>query len=361
MLRKIFVSFLAFISFICANAQDSTSKKGKLTVTGSVDAYYRFNFENAKDSGYTNNYTSFTNSHNSFELGMASVKADYAIGKVDGVIDLGFGRRAEEFNYTDGDIDQGKNGFLTLAALKQAYLSYAPSDKVKFTLGKWMTHVGYELCDAYLNRNYSMDYMFSYGPFFHTGLKLDVTPSSNFGFMVGIANPTDLTTASFAKKHFLGQIHAASSSGKINGYVNYMGGKDFSDAMTNQIDAVITGTVSDKFTIGYNGSIKMVKPEAGDNGSWWGSALYLNFDPTSKLGITARGEYFSDEDGLAAFGTNIFDATLSFDIRIDNLTIIPELRLDTAKDPIFFKKDDPAFAPSAKSTASFILGATYHF
>lgn len=361
MLRKIFVTVLSVCFVICANAQDSSSRKGNLTIGGSVDAYYRFNFANAKDSGYTNNYTSFTNSHNSFELGMASVKADYAIGKVDGVLDLGFGRRAEEFNYTDGDLDQGKNGFLTLAAVKQLYLSYAPSDKVKFTIGKWTTHIGYELLDAYLNRNYSMDYMFSYGPFFHTGLKLDVTPNSNFGFMVGVANPTDFTTASFAKKHFLGQLHGASSSGKISGYLNYVGGKDFSDAMINQIDAVVTGTVSDKFTIGYNGSVKLVKPDAGDNASWWGSALYLNFDPTSKLGITARGEYFSDEDGLATFGTNIFDATLSLNIKIDNLTIIPELRLDSAKDPIFFKKNDPSFAPSAKSTGSFILAATYHF
>ena len=106
-------------------------------------------FYNAKDSGRTNNYTSFTNSQNSFELGMASLKADYAIGKVDGVIDLGFGRRAEEFSYND----QG-----AMAAIKQAYVSFAASDKVKFTMGKWGTHVGYELLDAYLNRNYSMDY-----------------------------------------------------------------------------------------------------------------------------------------------------------------------------------------------------------
>ena len=41
-------------------------------------------------------------------------------------------------------------------------------------MGKWATHVGYELADAYLNRNYSMDYMFSYGPFSHTGLKADI-------------------------------------------------------------------------------------------------------------------------------------------------------------------------------------------
>jgi len=358
---KILLTSAILLTAGIVRAQDSTSKKGNLTISGSADVYYRFNFHNAKDSGYTNNYTSFTNSHNSFELGMASIKADYAIGKVDGVIDLGFGRRAEEFSYTDGDLDQGKNGFETLAAVKQLYVSYAPSSKVKFTMGKWATHVGYELLDAYLNRNYSMDYMFSYGPFFHTGLKLDVTVNSNFGLMTGVANPTDFSTASFAKKNFLGQIHLATSDSKLGGYLNYVGGNDQSDAIINQFDAVITGIISSKFNISYNGTVKMVKPVGGDNDSWWGSALYLNFDPSSVVGITARGEYFGDKNGVAGFGTDIFDATLSLDIHIYNLTIIPEFRVDAAKDPIFFKKDDPSNAPSAKSTGSFILGATYHF
>ena len=52
-------------------------------------------------------------------------------------------------------------------------------------MGKWFTHVGYELSDAYLNRNYSMDYMFSYGPFFHTGIKMDVTAKQKFRFYDG--------------------------------------------------------------------------------------------------------------------------------------------------------------------------------
>src|SRR5215813_12582066 len=208
MLRKFLIFFSAFASFLYSNAQDST-RKGNLSISGSVDAYYRYNFHNAKDSGYTNNYTSFTNSQNSFELGMASIKGDYSIGKVDGVLDLGFGKRAEEFSYND----QG-----TVVAIKQAYVSYAPNDKVKFTMGKWFTHVGYEVPDAYLNRNYSMDYMFSYGPFFHMGIKADVTANGNFGFMVGVANPTDFTTASFAKKNFIAQVHLATSNSKMNAY-----------------------------------------------------------------------------------------------------------------------------------------------
>ena len=91
-------------------------KVGKLSITGSVDGYYRYNFQNAKDSARTNNYTSFTNSQNSFELGMASLKADYTIGKVEAVADLGFGKRAEEFSYND----EGR-----LAAIKQAFVSYS--------------------------------------------------------------------------------------------------------------------------------------------------------------------------------------------------------------------------------------------
>ncbi|MGZ8557648.1 MAG: outer membrane beta-barrel protein [Chitinophagaceae bacterium] len=348
----VFTLALATGHTVFSQDKDSTEKRSPLTLSGSVDGYYRSNFHNAKDSGHINNFTSFTNSQNSFELGMASLKADYNTGKVQGVIDLGFGRRAEEFSYND----EG-----TLAAIKQAYVAYTPSDHVKFTMGKWATHVGYEMLDAYLNRNYSMDYMFSYGPFFHTGLKADITVNSNFGFMVGIANPTDMMSASFAKKSFLGQIHLASSNNKISGYLNYVGGKDLSDASINQIDAVITGTVCSKFSIGYNGTVKSVKPAGGsDSESWWASALYFNYDPTSVLGLTLRGEYFGDKKGVAGFGTNLYDVTLSAGIHIDNLTIVPELRWDGAKDPIFYKNSDKVL-PTAKSTGSFILGAHFHF
>ena len=351
---------------VIASAQDST-KKGTLIINGSVDAYYRFNFANAKDSARTNNLTSFTNSQNSFELGMASVKADYTIGKVDGLLDLGFGRRAEEFSYNDGNgWPHGTgNGFSTLAAVKQAYVSYSPSDKVKFTMGKWGTHVGYEVLDAYLNRNYSMDYMFSYGPFSHTGIKLDVTANKNFAFMIGVANPTDMVTASFSKKYFIGQIHLTTTDTKVTGYLNYVGGKDMTNASINQFDVVITGTVTSKFNIGYNGTVKSVKPSGGSSNSWWGSALYLNYDPTTIFGLTARGEYFSDNNALAnvtglGIGTDITDFTLSGNIRLDNLTIIPEFRIDTGKNPVFYKNSDTSF-PTAKSTGSFILAATYHF
>jgi hypothetical protein len=353
MLRKFLAIATVLAPFSGAFSQDSTApaapEEKKLTISGSVDAYYRFNFANAKDSARTNNYTSFTNSQNSFEVGMASVKLGYNTGKVGLVADLGFGTRAAEFAYAESGI---------LAAIKQAYVTYSPSDKVTFTMGKFATHVGYELLDPQLNRNYSMDYMFSYGPFSHTGLKADINLSDNFGFMLGVANPTDLISAPFEKKFFLAQVHGGTEN--FSAYLNYVGGKDMSDVASNQFDLVLTGKVSDKFSVGYNGTVKSAK-YAGSSASWWGSALYLNVDPTDKFGFTLRGEVFDDKKGVAGFYTSLFDATLSLNIKpSENFTIIPEFRLDSSKDPLFYKNSDTD-SPTSKGTGSFILAAIYSF
>jgi hypothetical protein len=337
------------------SADAAEEKKSTTTVTGSVDAYFRYNFANAKSISATNNFTSFTNSQNSFELGMASLKLEHTTGKVGGVIDLGFGTRAEEFSYNDSG---------TRFAIKQAYITYAPSDKLKFTAGSWATHVGYELVDAYLNRNYSMSYMFSYGPFFHTGVKADIALGGKNNLMVGLANPTDLKSANFQQKMVIGQYSTATKNDKVKLYVNYQGGKASETVKLNQGDLVLTAAVSDKFSIGYNGTLQSWK-EKGPNGkygdavSWFGSAVYLNVDPQSWFGLTLRGEYFDDKDGASAgaFNSSIFTTTLSANFKIDNLTIIPEIRIESAKDPIFLKSS----GAGSKSTATALIAAVYKF
>lgn len=363
-MRKHFLFLSAFFAFIFgAHAQDTTAKAPDAGVevagvkfTGSVDVYCRYNFENPK-SGFINNYTSFTNSQNSFELGMASLQAAHSFGKASAFFDLGFGRRAEEFNYPDGEINAGKNGFLTLASVKQLNVSYAITDKFKLTMGKWATHIGYELVDAYLNRNYSMDYMFSYGPFSHTGLKADIGLGKKSALMIGIANSTDNATTTLSRKYGIAQFSTGTSNDKLKVYVNYQGsyGGSFS---TTQFDLVVNGTISSKFGIGYNGTVQSSKPSGGSSASWWGQALYFNYDPVSTFGITLRGEYFDNKKAVvSAPATSIVDVTLSPNFKVGNLTIIPELRVDAGKDAIFKKNNNDL----TKTTFTGILAAAYHF
>lgn len=359
MIHKFFATAIAVAcSAGAAFSQDSTiaateEPAPKPVISGSVDVYYRYNFANAKiaGTGVTNNFTSFTNSQNSFELGMASVRLDHSIGKVSVVADLGFGKRAEDFSYNDAN---------TMFAIKQAYVSYAVNDNLKFTAGSWATHVGYELVDPHLNRNYSMSYMFSYGPFFHTGVKAELT-SGKSGFMVSLVNPNDLKTASFQQKMVGAQYsYAASDSWKF--YLNYIGGKLSEVTNLQQIDAVLLGTISDKFSIGYNGTVQSQKAKDSlgkysSADSWWGSALYFNVDPTPKFGLTLRTEYFDDKKNILGFEGNIFATTLSANFKAGPLTIIPELRLDNSNRELFVKNSGAA----TKSTATALVAAVYRF
>jgi hypothetical protein len=104
------------VSFFSAFSQVTTKT---LAYSGSIDTYYRYNF-----SGQQNNYTSFTNSQSSFELGIASLKADATdvSGKVGATIDLGFGRRVEEFRTTMAILIQVKTALLHLQLLNRLSL-----------------------------------------------------------------------------------------------------------------------------------------------------------------------------------------------------------------------------------------------
>ena len=354
LLKKVLASTAFAACMMAAHAQDSTKT---LSFSGSLDGYYRFN---PGGQNNPNSKTSFTNSANSFELGMASLRADATAfsGKVGATVDLGFGNRAAEFSYND------EGG---LQYIKQAYVTYAPTANLKFTAGKFGTHVGYEVLDPFANRNYSMSYMFTNGPFFHTGLKADIT-AGKVGFMVGIANHVDQSTSASGIRDVLAQVSlAANDNWKF--YLNYwgfFGAKSFESTngseSTSQLDFVATGTLSDKFSIGANATMQSLKLDAGssktDSKSWFGGALYLNYDPTAALGLTLRGEYIGDKDDIKFAGAeNIFQTTLSADFKVGPLTIIPELRVDNAKNEVFFKGD----GTGSKSTFSALVAAVYRF
>ncbi len=365
MLRKYFVAAFGLLSCTVSVAQTASStvdtavaapaSEPALTITGSVDAYYKLDF--AKTTA--NSFTSFTQTHNAFSIGMASVKFEHSGDKISAVADLGFGPRAKDFAYTDEGITQ---------AVKQLYVSYSPAEWLKLTMGTWGTHVGYELLDPQLNRNYSMSYMFTNGPFSHTGLKADFSAGQH-SFMVGVANATDfrIPPSDQINKKFLLAQYSFAPSDNVKFYLNYVGGQNPDTSKTSQFDAVITAKISDKFNVGFNATSNSTKFWDGtkntDGLTWGGAALYLNVDPTPAFGLTLRGELFSDKDQLKPFasatqGGSIFATTLSANFKTGGFTFIPELRVDNANNNALFIDKDGI---GTKSAASFLIAAIYSF
>ncbi len=291
-----------------------------LLISGFVDAYYQNSFTNTVFP------TSFTPNDKSFSLGMANLVLAKE-GKVGFVADIAFGPRAESANGYAGT---------ALSFIKQLYVSYAATDFLKFTLGNFGTHVGYEVIDSKTNFNYSTSYMFSFGPFFHTGLKANITLSDRFGAIIGIFNDTDTKIDVVSGKHLGGQF--SYTSDKLSAYMNYIGGRvaDASETtpetFSHQFDLTASFQTTEKLGLGLNASLKKVRPDDELTTSWSGIALYAKYAFGKVFSLGLRGELIQDKDGLilGLEKENIAAFTLSGNIHLGNLTVIPEFRVDSA-------------------------------
>jgi hypothetical protein len=354
MLRNFLLSIMAitltFTSF-SQTPRDSASLHSipALIITGSADLYYRYDLARTDK----NNFTSFTNTHNQFNLGSAGIKLEHKSARVDMVADLAVGPRQKDFAYNDKGITQ---------AIKQLYISYTVNNWLKVTAGTWATHLCYESPDAAANRNYSMSYLFTNGPFSHTGVKADFTTGKS-GLMIGIANPNDhrsIPSEGHNNKNIIAQYSYAPSD-NLKFCLNYVGGRDIEDNRTHQYDFVLTARTSTFFSLGFNGSVNkssLASEKYASSHSWWGSALYLNIDPKSWFGLTLRTEYFNDEKGACLPApASLVATTLSASFKVDGFTFIPEFRLENANTPIYIHHDG---APT-HTAGSFLLAAVYSF
>ncbi|WP_373516237.1 outer membrane beta-barrel protein [Pricia sp.] len=326
--------------------------KPKFTISGSIDAYYRANLngDNSADeeTGAPNAApgSSFANLPG-FALGMANLIVGYDGEKAGFVADLVFGPRGTDAIFASPIYSATGN------IVNQLYGYWNVSDNVKLTLGNFNTFLGYEVISPVANFNYSTSYLFSYGPFSHTGLKADFTLSEDFSMMLAVMNQTDITELNLTGKYAYG-----AQLGYSGQYLNLL-----IDNGSYEIDYTGGFDLSDSFFLGINAAYF-----DGDEGigNFAGAALYPQYATSENFTIGLRGEYFMETDGFGAIGVDaadgdasVFAVTLTGSATIGNLMIKPELRLDTASDESEYFADSDLMAQ--KSLSSFVLAAIYSF
>lgn len=347
-MKSICTLLLLTISTTFMFAQEETEDKKKFTVEGSVDVYFRQNISgpNGEDAIAPN--TSFAN-RNGFAIGMANVIGAFESenGKVGAVADLVFGPRGEEAVFLSGPSSNIVN---------QLYVYWNVSEKVKLTLGNFNTFLGYEVISPTANFNYSTSYMFSYGPFSHTGIKADFTLSEDFSAMLALLNQTDATEFNFDNDYTLG-----AQLGYKSTYLNFLYGKQGGNSeSTFQVDLTTGYDLSDDFFLGLNATYNNT-----DGASFYGVALYPQFKTSDAFTLGLRGEYFAEgEGGAGAIGgydlegdASVVAVTLTGSYSVGDLTIKPEFRLDSASEDTFLDTDqDPS-----NSLSSFVIAGIYKF
>ncbi len=377
--KNIFLLLLMLLSTSAIVAQDEEEDtKPKFSFSGSVDAYYRTNFnglnstvpviENGEEIGEISPSapgSSFAND-TGFAIGMINLIAGYEGKKVGFVADLVFGPRGEDAVFND---------IGSTNVVNQLYVYWNVSDKVTLTLGNFNTFLGYEVISPVANFNYSTSYMFSYGPFSHAGLKADFDLGNDWSAMVAILNQTDFTSSARVS-----DLSFGAQLGYSGQFLNFLYGKQGVDKIF--VDgAIVEPDIKGLFQIDYTGGfnfgedfflgINATYQDTGDVGydedtpedlGFYGVALYPQYTTSETFTIGLRGEYFEEIGDFGAIGTgmmdsNVFAITATGNIQIGNLAIKPEIRLDTASDNSFLNSDLEA----QDNLSSFVLAAVYSF
>ncbi len=325
---------LIIAAFLIVGFSTTGQKKVEKTfnLSGSIDTYFRRNidggnFDTAPGSSFANKP--------GFALGMINIIVGYEGEKVGFVADMVYGPRGNDavFGSPLGSSE----------VVNQLYAYWNVSEAVKLTIGNFNTFLGYEVISPVGNFNYSTSYLFSYGPFSHSGLKADFTLSEKSSLMLAVMNPTDKTEFNPTGEYSLGVQY-----GYSNQYLNFL-----LNPNSYEIDYTGGFNASDSFYLGINAAYFKAK----DDPDFYGFALYPQYSVSDKLKLGLRGEFFQEDGHLEAIGTGVEDSsvlafTLTANYKVDSLVIIPEVRLDSASEAAF---------GVGKNLSSFLLAVVYTF
>lgn len=384
-IRSIYTIALMMFSFAAYSQSDSTKT---FTLSGSVDTYVHTSLGAVNEAyGSSGPTTAFANLKG-FSLGMVNLIASYQGEKAGFTADVVFGPRGRDAVFYNGFATGSYTG---QRIINQLYAFYKISDGVTLNMGQFNTFVGYEVISPAINVNYSTSYLFSNGPFNHTGLRADFSFGDGGVAKLAIMNPTDMLEFNPVNTYTIGaQIGKTSDAGGI--WLNLLYGDqdgtldedDFAgDLITSagnlfQADVTTGWTLSDAFYLGANVSYQTIASGQrytvtgsvddidGDATSFFGVAVYPKLTLSDAFALGLRGEYFSTAKGhplaspvgVDANGDgNVIAATLSGNYKVGGLIIIPEIRFDKTSEDSFFDKDGDA----TDTMTTLTLAAVYKF
>jgi hypothetical protein len=320
----------------------------ELAVNAFVSTAYEYN-GNRPTTG-TNSYRVFDFSDNSFNLDVAEVVVQIAASKSNDAgfrVDFAAGNSIPQISKTQ---DQNAAQF----DLQQAFASYiAPlGSGLRFDVGKYVTHMGYELIEGYdgYNDNYSRSILFGYAiPFTHTGVKASYAFSSKVAAMFEVVNGWDLLRDNNHSKSLGAQLTLTPVS-PLSVLFNWIGGPELANdnhTKRNVFDLVAILKATSWLTFGVNGDYGIEhgtsRVNPGTDAKWKGVAGYTVLALTDKFSVALRGETFHDDGGVR-LGTDtravLSEGTLTPMYKFtDHVLVRGEVRFDKANQPILARRE----------------------
>jgi len=228
--------------------------------------------------------------------------------------------------------------------IPQFFLSYiAPVGKgLRFDLGKFATHMGYEVIGGYdgYNDNFSHSFSFGYGvPFTHTGLRATYSFSPKIVGLVSVTNGWD-DVQRLNHAYTIGTQLALTPTSATSISLNFIHGPERRNDTHDQrsvYEVVGTWKVVSRFSLALDGLYGHEQNgiAVGHDALWRGLAGYAKYGFSKSFSLAFRGEVFNDGGGTR---TGVDQTLLGF-------TLTPEYTLSAKLSRLnsHFRKADGRF------------------
>jgi hypothetical protein len=374
MKKGVIFNWLVCIFFVLgltniAHANNALELLKDIEIHGFASSSYSYNFN--KPSNNTNALRVYDKDDNSFKFdtGELVLKKDATkIGDVGFRTDLSFGFSSPKTNKATGTDSASTDDDFDLQI---GFVQYnAPiGEGLLIDFGKFATHVGSEIMDGYDGWNYtfSRSFLFNYGPFTHTGIRVQYAVSNTVSVLGMISNGQDNQTDNNSAKGFGGQVSWAPVD-NVAIFFNYFGSAESQTDDTkntndfrNFYDIVADIGIAKNLSLNLN---YMYGSENNANGNdldatWWGISGIVRYDVNEWFSLNFRGQVFDDNDGFRSSTTQKLTAfTITPEIRLNNNMVVrAEYRHDDSNVTPF--TDSNGIAKGSQDTLAF--NALFYF
>jgi hypothetical protein len=300
-------------------------------MAGFVDFYFSKNF--SRPVSRQNKLRNFDVAENQFALSLAELVFRKEAGPIGFRIDAAFG--------TANDLVQNGNAS-TLNNLQQAYLTAVVpvGSGLTVDVGRFVTHMGYEVIESQDNWNYSRSLLFSWAiPYHHIGLRTRYPLSDNVSVAGYLYNGWNRLVDNNSGKT-LGASVILTPVGGLSLFANWIGGPELDDSVSggqrNVVDATVVLETAAGLTLALNADYGTERIRSGAV-DWKGVAAYIRYGLGDNLVIAIRGEVFLDRDGVSTgIPQDLKELTLTVEHRfLQHLLLRAEYRHDRSTSEVF--------------------------
>lgn len=328
----------------------------QITFGGMVSTSWEHNFNSP--ASRTNQFRIFDTDSGSFNLDVADLVVERTIsdpGQVGFRVEVLVGGLVPKVTAAAGLFRdaQGKAGDLDVL---QAYLGYiAPIGRgLRIDVGKFATHVGYEIVegrDGY-NDNHTHSFLFGYAePITHTGVRFSYPLSEQVSAKLLVVNGWDDVRDNNSGKSVGAQL-ALTPSPRLSVYANYIGGPEQPDNnsdLRHAFDLVAIAKAGPSLTLSLNGDygresrVPLAATAGGGvrDATWGGVAGYARYAFSERFALVVRGEWFDDPQGArTGYAQTLNEITLTPEYRPHpHLVVRGDLRRDQSNRAVFELSD----------------------